>query len=144
MARLDSNPAALDAQTIAVLGKSYVRMLLQRDGVEVAEPACDRGIDLIAYLDQHTKQLYAQPIQVKSSLQFRWTHHVKYRAFPGLILAHVMHLEDQTNTRVYATNYSENHAIAKKLKYLERPLWLDSPDGQKARMDTVPGCTSRA
>jgi len=41
----------MDTQTVEIIGRNYLISQLVRDGLEVARPQCDSGVDLIAYLD---------------------------------------------------------------------------------------------
>ena len=45
------DPMTLDTQVVEVLGRQRLMAELLRDGLEVAVPARDRGVDLIAYVD---------------------------------------------------------------------------------------------
>jgi hypothetical protein len=40
---------AVDSQTVEIIGRNFLVSQLVRDGVEVARPERDHGIDLIAY-----------------------------------------------------------------------------------------------
>ena len=58
-----------DTQVVELIGHNLLGSELLRDGLDVAVPARDRGIDLIAYADQssHVKSFIARPIQMKAS-----------------------------------------------------------------------------
>ena len=81
MAFGDERP--LDTQVIELLGRNRLVSELLRAGLEVAVPARDRGIDLIAYLDLidpqdeakdpasagRVQRFAARPIQMKAASQ---------------------------------------------------------------------------
>jgi hypothetical protein len=59
----------LDSQVIELLGHNRLADELFRSGLEVAHPARDRGVDLIAYVDleTHVQSFVARPIQMKAA-----------------------------------------------------------------------------
>jgi hypothetical protein len=63
----DTAPS-LDTQQLELIGRSLLVGELLRDGLEVALPERDRGIDLIAYVegDQTGVPFVARPIQMKA------------------------------------------------------------------------------
>jgi len=48
---MDARIQAMDSQTVEIIGRNYLVSRLVSDGLEVARPERDRGVDLIAYLD---------------------------------------------------------------------------------------------
>ncbi|WP_428492140.1 hypothetical protein [Rhodopila sp.] len=84
--------ARVNPALIGKAGELLVAAELMRRGVEVAYPASDVGVDLLAYRLEHGQKSagYFVPIQVKSrsasGYQFfrRWFDQV-----PGLVLVHV-------------------------------------------------------
>lgn len=87
-------PAPLDPQRIELIGRNLLVNALLRDGLEVARPERDRGIDLIAYVDRGPvgpsgRQFVARPIQMKAFTGRRFSIDRKYLVVPGLHLAYL-------------------------------------------------------
>jgi len=59
----------LDTQVVEIIGRQRMIAELLQDGLEVAMPIRDRGVDLIAYADlnQQLTRFAARPIQMKAS-----------------------------------------------------------------------------
>jgi hypothetical protein len=87
-----------------------------RDGLDVAVPARDRGIDLIAYFDlsSNVKEFVARPIQMKASSEESFSIDRKYKRVANLIIAYVWHVHDPNATVTYALTYEEALAVARK------------------------------
>ena len=68
----------------------------------VAIPARDRGIDLIAYADLGTQvaRFSACPIQLKAAIGGSFSVDRKYAKFPNLLIAYVWYLEDRADGHV--------------------------------------------
>src|SRR5437660_905735 len=77
----------MDTQIVELLGRHQLINELLRAELEVAVPARDRGIDLIAYADLGTKveKFAACPIQMKAALSASFSIESKYQKFPNLI-----------------------------------------------------------
>src|SRR2546430_17173377 len=73
VSRSASQPPPLDSQQLELIGRSLLVGELLRDGLEVALPERDRGIDLIVYLegDQSGAPFIARPVQLKRSEERR-------------------------------------------------------------------------
>src|SRR5262245_32215102 len=67
--RLKRCGVELDSQVIEILGRQRLIAELLRDGLEVAVPVRDRGVDLIAYADlsQQVARFASRPIQMKAA-----------------------------------------------------------------------------
>ena len=115
----------MDGQVIELLGRNRLVDELLRAGLEVALPERDRGVDLIAYadLDPRAPRFLARPIQMKASSAASFSIDRKYEKFPGLILAHVWHLDDPEAARTYALYYQEALTIAEQLGWTTTPSW---------------------
>ncbi|MEX2121148.1 MAG: hypothetical protein WD847_16265 [Pirellulales bacterium] len=72
-----------DTQLIELLGRNRLIDDLLRAGLEVALPARDRGIDLIAYADLRTSvdAFVARPIQMKAASSRSFSVDVKWGRF---------------------------------------------------------------
>jgi hypothetical protein len=93
-----------DSQLTELSGRHFLIAQLVLGGLEVAIPARDRGVDLIAYLDlsTETKRFVSCPIQMKASQEARFSLDRKYEKIAGLLLAFVWHIEDPSKACVYA------------------------------------------
>jgi hypothetical protein len=105
-----------------------------RDGLEVAVPARDRGIDLIAYADlsSRVESFVARPIQMKAASERSFSIDEKYQRVANLLIAFVWHIHDPTKAVTYALTYNETLAIAKK-------CWgrAQSPSWKRGRYSTT-------
>lgn len=115
----------MDAQLVEMLGRHRLIAELLRANLEVAIPARDRGIDLIAYADLGTQvtRFSACPIQLKAAIGGSFSVDRKYAKFPNLLMAYVWYLEDPVRTVTYATTYPEAVAVADAMGYTKTPSW---------------------
>jgi hypothetical protein len=127
----------MDAQLVEMLGRHRLIAELLRANLEVATPARDRGIDLIAYADLGTQvtRFSACPIQLKAAIGGSFSIDHKYAKFPNLLMAYVWYLEDPAKTVTYATTYAEAVAVADAMGYTktsswEKGLWVTTKPGQ--------------
>lgn len=99
--------------------------LLLRDGLEVARPERDRGLDLIAYLDidQAGGPFLACPIQVKAHVREAFAVDRKYEKFPNLLLAFLWNVVDPANLEAYCLSYSEAVQVADSLGWTATASW---------------------
>jgi hypothetical protein len=106
----------LDTQVIELIGRNRLGSELLRDGLEVAVPARDRGIDLIAYADlsARVKKFRARPIQMKAASNGSFSIDRKYEKVADLIIAYVWNIHDPGTTVTYALTYEEALIVAKK------------------------------
>jgi hypothetical protein len=115
----------LDTQVVELLGRQRLLSELLRDGLEVASPARDRGIDLIAYADlsHQVDRFAARPIQMKASTTRAFSVARKYERFADLILAYVWHVDDPVQAVTYAMTYPQAKALADALGWTKTPSW---------------------
>jgi hypothetical protein len=111
-----SVPKIKDTQVVELIGRNRLGSEILRDGLDVAVPARDRGIDLIAYSDllSNVKKFVARPIQMKASSEASFSIDRKYKRVANLIIAYVWHVHDPNATVTYALTYKEALTIAKK------------------------------
>ena len=105
-----------DTQVVELIGRNVLGSEILRDGLDVAVPARDRGIDLIAYADlsSHVKKFIARPIQMKASSAASYSIDRKYKRVANLIIAYVWYVHDPNKTVTYALTYKEALVIARK------------------------------
>jgi hypothetical protein len=94
----------MDTQTIEFLGRNRLVDELLLAGLEVALPARDRGVDLIAYVDLESKvsSFVAFPIQMKAASTRAFSIDRKYSKIANLILAYVWGLQKPEHAVTYA------------------------------------------
>jgi|SRR5579863_1142480 len=111
-----STPRINDTQVVELIGRNRLGSEILRDGLDVAVPARDRGIDLIAYSDlsSNVRTFVARPIQMKASSEASFSIDRKYERVANLIIAYVWHVHDGNATVTYALTYKEALAIARK------------------------------
>ncbi|SPE27907.1 hypothetical protein SBA7_1160003 [Candidatus Sulfotelmatobacter sp. SbA7] len=105
-----------DTQIIELIGRNRLGSELLRDGLEIAVPARDRGIDLIAYADlsARVRKFRARPIQMKAASERSFSIDRKYEKVANLIIAYVWNIHDPGTAVTYALTYQEALIVAKK------------------------------
>jgi hypothetical protein len=104
---------AHDSQRTEIIGRNYLVSQLVSDGLEVARPERDRGVDLIAYLDldEAGGGFVACPIQMKAARDRSFGIAQKYEKFNRLLFAHVWHASTPDKTEAYGLTYQEAKAV---------------------------------
>lgn len=115
----------LDTQVVELLGRQRLIAELVRDGLEVALPVRDRGVDLIAYSDlsRQVDRFAARPIQMKASTTSGFGVFSKYERLADLILAYVWHLGYPAAAVTYAMTYPQAVELAEALGWTATPSW---------------------
>jgi hypothetical protein len=116
----------MDDQLLEIVGRHrLIESLLQAD-IEVAFPARDHGVDLIAYSDTDVSlgQFVGFPIQMKSASTASFSISQKYSKFPGMLLAYVWNVSERSNTQIYALTQEEAVRIATDMKYTATDSWI--------------------
>jgi hypothetical protein len=116
-----------DSQTVEIIGRNFLVSLLARDGLEVARPERDRGVDLIAYLDldESGGGFTACPIQMKAATNESFSLMRKYEKFPQLLLVHIWHVHEPDNACSFALNYDEAFSVAETMGWTKTTSWID-------------------
>lgn len=117
---------ALDSQIVELLGRQRLIAELLTDGLEVAVPARDRGVDLIAYADlsKQVSRFASRPIQMKASTTSGFVIDTKFERITDLIIAYVWHLDDPRLAVTYALPYPEAVKVAEAMGWTKTPSWL--------------------
>src|ERR1700722_3669640 len=116
----------MDSQVVEIIGRNYLVSQLVSDGLEVARPERDHGIDLIAYLDldETGGTFVACPIQMKAATFRSFGVDRKFAKFPNLLLAHVWHVnEPETKACAYVLTYDEAFGVAEKMGWTRTASW---------------------
>jgi len=114
-----------DSRLVELIGRNFLTAELLKAGLEVATPARDRGVDLIAYadLDGGGGRFRARPIQLKAALHRSFSLDRKYEKFPDLLLAYVWDLHDLPNSHCYVMSYRQAVEIGDKMGYTATASW---------------------
>jgi hypothetical protein len=115
----------MDTQMIEILGRNHLVNELLRAGLEVAEPARDRGVDLLVYADlkEQSKTFRAIPLQLKASSKEVFSIDKKYEKFSELLIVFVWNLQTANETTTYALTYSESKKVAEQMGWTETKSW---------------------
>jgi hypothetical protein len=126
-----------DTQLTELAGRFALISQLTKDGLEVALPMRDRGVDLIAYvdLDEQGGAFVACPIQLKVTTGRRFALDRKYARIANLLLVYVWDV-DQPQPPTYALTYKQALKILEASGYSKSPSWKSgkysiSPPGVK-------------
>jgi hypothetical protein len=115
----------LDSQTIELIGQDRLAGELLRAGLEVAFPARDRGVDLIAYadLDTNLDRFVGKPIQMKAAFRRSFGIWKKYLKIHDLILAFVWHLDGKQDSETYALTCDEAFTVGEAMGWNNTNSW---------------------
>ena len=115
----------MDTQTIELLGRNRLIDELLLAGLEVALPARDRGVDLIAYVDMESKvsAFVAVPIQMKAASTRAFSVDRKYAKIANLVIAYVWGLQKPEHAVTYAMSYRDAVGVADGMNYTKTPSW---------------------
>jgi hypothetical protein len=114
----------MDSQTVEIIGRNYLVSMLVSDGLEVARPERDRGVDLIAYLDlDEAGRFVACPIQMKAATTASFSLSSKYERIAQLLLAYVWYANDPEQACTYALRYDEAKSVADQMGWTSTESW---------------------
>ena len=117
----------LDTQQVEIIGRSFLLSCCIADGVEVAQPIRDKGIDLIIFNDISDQQLFISvPIQLKAASKANFSINKKYAKIPNLLMAYVWHSADPIKARLFLLTYADVELLATKLGWLTTRSWIDN------------------
>ena len=115
----------MDAQQIELLGRTRLMSELLEADLEVAVPARDRGVDLIAYADlgSRVKNFVAVPIQMKAFSTSGFGINKKYEKVSNLLLAYVWGVREPAHSVTYVMTYPEAVQVADALGWTATESW---------------------
>jgi hypothetical protein len=115
----------LDSQTLEIVGRHRLAGELLMSGLEVAFPARDRGVDLIAYadVDPGAGRFVARPIQLKAASRRSFGVWKKYERIHDLVFAFVWHLDGADPPETYALTHGEALAVGEAMGWLATESW---------------------
>jgi hypothetical protein len=121
------NKAALDTQQIEIVGRNLLVSLFISDGIEVAMPMRDRGIDVIAFLDLPEKGSFkAVPVQLKAFSQRGFGVYKKYEKFPDMLIAYLWFANEPLKAELYVLTYEQAVGIADHLGWTKTISWTSN------------------
>lgn len=116
----------LDSQQIELIGRNVLIAQLLADGLEVAVPQRDRGIDLIVYADlDEGGRFIALPIQMKAAKVRSFGVDRKYDKFPQLLLAHVWNVTEPAHATTICVTQAEATAVADSMGWTATKSWTE-------------------
>lgn len=119
------NPNQLDTQQVEIIGRNLLVSLFISDGVEIAEPLRDRGIDLIAFQDLASEGKFrAVPVQLKAFSQRGFGVYKKYEKFPNMLIAYMWFVNEPLEATLYVLTYDQAVEIADRLGWTKTTSWL--------------------
>jgi hypothetical protein len=115
----------MDSQTIELIGQHRLASELLQAGLEVAFPARDRGVDLIAYadIDQQIGRFVAKPIQMQAASQRSFGIWSKYLKINDLIRAFVWHVDGVSRPETFALTCREAIDLGDRLGWTKTDSW---------------------
>lgn len=111
----------MDTQQIEIIGRNFLISAFTADGLEVAEPIRDKGIDLIVFDD--VKSFRAYPVQLKASLTQGFSVNSKYVKFTNLLMAYTWFSADVNKTELYVMPYEVATDIAESFGWTKTKSW---------------------
>ncbi len=113
-----------DTQIVELAGRHYLISQFLRDGVEVAIPVRDRGVDLIAYLERENDgtEFFACPIQLKAHTMTGVSLYQKYEHIANLLLVYAWHVRS-SEPELYALTYKEAFTLFDEAGHIDTDSW---------------------
>jgi hypothetical protein len=118
-----------DTQQIEILGRAALAAELLGDGLEVASPDRDAGIDLLAF---SAKPWRVMPIQMKAAPGAAFCVDRKYECIDRLVMVYVWNI--RSGAEFYAMSWKDAVEIAASLGWTSTDSW--TRDEQKGRYAT--------
>jgi hypothetical protein len=113
---------SFDPQQVEVLGRTWLTSTLIHDGIEVARPERDRGIDLVVYED-NGPEFTAIPIQMKANSRRAFSIDAKYERIPRLRIVFLWNVIDPVKTEAYLFTYGEALDLAQQFGWTATESW---------------------
>lgn len=113
-------PKRLDSQQVEILGRAALTAALVGDGIEVARPERDAGIDLIAFTISPWRMV---PIQMKAATTASFSIERKYERVDRLVMVYVWNARSAGDAEFYAMTWRQAVAIGRDLGWTATPSW---------------------
>lgn len=122
---MDQTAPTLDAQQVEIVGRNLLVSLFVADGIEIAQPLRDRGIDLIAFKDLADDGTFKSvPVQLKAFSKRGFGINKKYEKFPGMLIAHLWFTNEPLKAVLYIMTYQQALEIAETLGWTKTNSWI--------------------
>jgi len=106
----------LDKQQVEILGRNFLVSQIIAEGLEVAMPLRDEGVDLVVYTGRASQSIFnAVPIQLKVASDAVFSVDTKYQAFPSMILAYVWGIQSAEGMQLHLMTYRDALEVAEEL-----------------------------
>jgi hypothetical protein len=113
----------LDAQQVELIGRGHLVAALAHDGVEIAEPLRDHGVDLVGYVEDEWRSV---PIQLKCYRTAGFMIDKRYLRFgPRLCMVYAWHVLDPSDVELYAMTFARAVEIGDNMGYTATASWTD-------------------
>jgi hypothetical protein len=110
----------MDAQQVEIFGRNWLINRIIEDGLEVARPERDRGVDLIAYKDlAKTGRFVARPIQMKAATHARFGIDKRFALIAKLLVVFVWLKEEAA----FTLTYPEAVHVGEEMGYTDTDSW---------------------
>jgi hypothetical protein len=115
----------LDNQQVECLARQALTAALTADGLEVARPERDCGIDLLAYTVNPPRMM---PIQMRAETAAGYSVEKKHAGIDSLIMVYVWNACSLGGEQFFAMRWSEAAEIADRLSYAwdSRGRWIST------------------
>jgi hypothetical protein len=114
----------LDAQQVELIGRGHLVAALAFDGVEIAEPMRDHGVDLVGYVEDDWR---SSPIQLKAFRSAGFSIDRKYLRFgPRLVIVFAWHVLDPSDVELYAMTFAQAVEVGHEMGYTATASWNSS------------------
>jgi hypothetical protein len=116
----------MDTQQVEIIGRNLLISACVADGLEVANPLRDKGIDLIVYVENTDgTEIRSLPIQLKASSVRSFSVHAKYTKFPNLLMAYTWNSINPQLAELYIMSYTDALSIAEQMGWLSTKSWTE-------------------
>lgn len=113
----------MDTQQIEIIGKNLLVSACVSDGLEVAEPIRDKGIDLVVFDDVDGFRAY--PVQLKAGANKHFSIDQKYVKFTNMLMAYTWKSADPIEAELYVMRYEDAVDIAQQMGWTTTNSWVD-------------------
>lgn len=116
-----ATPAPSPGIDVEVVGRGALTAAVAADGLEVARPERDIGIDLLIYTVTPWRVV---PMQLKAASRDSFGIDAKYARVPGIVMVCAWNLLNGLKIEFYALGYPQALAIAEQLGWTQTSSWL--------------------
>jgi len=128
---------SLKSQQVEVIGRNIVINQLVHEGIEVAEPVRDRGIDLVAYLskEEGADRFRARPLQLKVASERSFSIRRKYLEFNQMYVVYVWRVAyPAEDSEIYVLDTQEMVAVGDERGWTSKDTWTKDDRWDETRV----------